>query len=65
MRHSSAGLMLVLLVVGVMDTRVMAGAAALITVERLAPEGERVARLTGVLLAVAGLLLMARALVIA
>jgi predicted metal-binding membrane protein len=39
-----AGPMAILLVVGVMDPRAMAIVAAAITVERLAPAGERVAR---------------------
>src|SRR5512132_2395261 len=43
-----AGLIVILLVLGVMDFRVMAVVAAAITVERLAPAGERVARATGV-----------------
>ncbi len=38
------GLMAILLVMGVMDLRAMAFVAAAITVERLAPAGERVAR---------------------
>jgi len=55
------GLMAILLVLGVMDLRAMAVVAAAITVERLAPGGERVARGIGVLLVVAGLFLVARA----
>jgi predicted metal-binding membrane protein len=39
--------MAILLVIGVMDFRAMAVVAAAITVERLAPAGERVARVTG------------------
>lgn len=53
-----AGLMAVLLVVGVMDLRAMALVAAAITVERLAPAGERVARVTGVVVVAAGLFLI-------
>jgi predicted metal-binding membrane protein len=56
-----AGLMAVLLVIGIMDLRAMAVVAAAITVERLAPAGERVARATGIVLIGAGLFLMARA----
>ena len=41
------GWMTILLVIGVMDLRAMAVVAAAITVERLAPAGERVARATG------------------
>jgi predicted metal-binding membrane protein len=57
----SVGLMAILLVIGVMDLRAMAVVAAAITVERLAPAGERVARATGVVVVGAGLLLIARA----
>jgi hypothetical protein len=39
--------MAILLVVGVMDLRAMATVAAAITLERLAPAGERVARAIG------------------
>jgi predicted metal-binding membrane protein len=53
--------MAVLLVIGVMDLRAMVVVAAAITVERLAPAGERVARATGVIVVGAGLLLIARA----
>jgi predicted metal-binding membrane protein len=56
-----AGLMAILLVVGVMDLRAMAVVAAAITVERLAPAGERAARATGTVLVGAGLVLIARA----
>ena len=54
--HCCAGLTAVLLVVGVMDLRAMAVVAAAITVERLAPAGERVARATGAVVVGAGLL---------
>jgi len=53
-----AGLMAVLLVVGVMDLRAMAVVAAAITVERLLPAGERVARAIGAVGVGAGLFLM-------
>jgi predicted metal-binding membrane protein len=56
-----AGLTAILLVIGVMDLRVMGGVAAAITVERLAPAGERVARATGAAVVGAGVLLIARA----
>ncbi len=59
--YCCAGLMTILLVVGVMDLRAMAVVAAAITVERLAPAGERVARATGAVVVVAGFLLIARA----
>jgi predicted metal-binding membrane protein len=53
--------MAILLVIGVMDLRAMAVVAAAITVERLAPAGERVARATGAVAVAAGLFLIARA----
>ena len=56
-----AGLIAMLLVLGVMDLRAMAVAGAAITVERLAPAGERVARATGVVVFAAGLILIVRA----
>jgi predicted metal-binding membrane protein len=56
-----AGLMAILLVIGIMDLRAMAIVAAAITIERLAPAGARVARAIGVLVVAAGLLLIARA----
>jgi predicted metal-binding membrane protein len=55
------GLIAILLVIGVMDLRAMAVVAAAITVERLAPAGERVARVTGAIVVGAGLFLIARA----
>ncbi len=51
----------ILLVVGVMDLLAMTIVAAAITLERMASAGQRVARVTGGLAIVAGLLLMARA----
>ena len=57
----SAGLIAILLVIGVMDLRAMAVVTAAITVERLAPAGERVARATGVFIVGSGLFLIARA----
>jgi predicted metal-binding membrane protein len=56
-----AGLMAILLVIGVMDLRAMAVVGAAITVERLAPAGERVARAIGAAVVGAGLFLIARA----
>jgi len=56
-----AGLMAILLVIGVMELRAMAVVAAAIIVERLAPAGERVARATGAVVVGAGLFLIARA----
>jgi predicted metal-binding membrane protein len=59
--YCCAGLTAILLVIGVMDFRVMAVVAAAITVERLAPAGERVARAIGAVVVVAGLCLIGRA----
>jgi predicted metal-binding membrane protein len=56
-----AGLTAILLVIGVMDLRAMAVVAAAITVERLAPAGERVARATGAVAVGVGLFLIAQA----
>jgi predicted metal-binding membrane protein len=56
-----AGLMAILLVIGVMDLRAMAVVAVAITVEHLAPGGERVARIIGAVVVGAGLFLLARA----
>jgi predicted metal-binding membrane protein len=59
--YCCAGLTAILLVMGVMNLRAMAVVAAAITVERLAPAGERVARAIGVVVIAAGLILIARA----
>jgi predicted metal-binding membrane protein len=59
--HCCAGLMAILLVVGVMDLRAMIVVAAAITAERVAPAGEPVARAIGVVVFGAGLFLIARA----
>jgi len=56
-----AGLIGILLVIGVMDLRAMAVVTAAITVERLLPAGERVARAVGAAGIGAGLFLIARA----
>jgi predicted metal-binding membrane protein len=56
-----AGPVAILLAIGVMDLRAMTFVAALITVERLAPAGPRVARGIGAVIVGAGLLLIARA----
>jgi predicted metal-binding membrane protein len=58
-----AGLMTILLVIGVMDLRAMVVVATAITVERLAPAGERVARAIGAFVVGAGLFLIARAMI--
>lgn len=54
---SCAAPMAVLLVAGIMDLRAMLIITAAITAERVAPSGERVARLTGVLALIAGFLM--------
>ena len=59
--YCCGGLTAILLAVGVMDLRVMAVVATAITVERLAPAGERIARAIGIAAVVAGLILIARA----
>jgi predicted metal-binding membrane protein len=59
--YCCGGLMAILLVVGVMDLRAMAAVTAAITLERLAPAGERVVRAIGVVVVGAGCLLIARA----
>jgi predicted metal-binding membrane protein len=56
--HCCVGLMAILLVIGVMDLRAMAVVAAAITVERLGPAGERVARAIGAVVVGAGLFLL-------
>ena len=57
------GLMAILLVIGVMDLRAMAVVAAVITVERLAPAGLRIARVIGAVIVAAGIFLIVRELV--
>ncbi|MFM0500901.1 DUF2182 domain-containing protein [Paraburkholderia caffeinilytica] len=59
--YCCAGMTMVLLVAGVMDLRVMAAVTVAINVERLAPRGERVARIMGAGIIGAGVLLIARA----
>jgi predicted metal-binding membrane protein len=53
--------MAILLAIGVMDLRAMAVVTAAITIERVAPDGERVARVIGAVAVGAGLFLIARA----
>jgi predicted metal-binding membrane protein len=55
-----AGLIAILLVVGVMDLVAMVVVAAAITLERILPAGERIARMMGVVIIATGLLLIAR-----
>jgi predicted metal-binding membrane protein len=59
--YGCAGLTAVLLAIGVMDLRTMAFLTAAITAERLAPAGECVARIVGVVVVGTGLLLIVRA----
>jgi predicted metal-binding membrane protein len=59
--YCSAALMTMLLVIGVMDLRAMALVTFAITVERVAPAGERVAQAIGVVVVGAGMVLIARA----
>jgi predicted metal-binding membrane protein len=59
--YCCAGLMTILLVIGVMDLRAMAVVTAAITAERLAPAGEQVARAIGVVVIGVGFFLIARA----
>lgn len=59
--YCCANLMVIPLVIGVMDLRAMAVATAAITLERLAPAGERMARAIGAVTLGAGLFLIARA----
>jgi predicted metal-binding membrane protein len=59
--YCCAGLMAILLVIGVMDGGAMAVVTTAITVERLAPADERVAHAIGAVVVAAGLLLIALA----
>jgi predicted metal-binding membrane protein len=59
--HCCASLTAVLFVIGVMDLRAMAIVTAAITLERLAPAGERVARAIGAVGVGAGFVLIAQA----
>jgi predicted metal-binding membrane protein len=59
--HCCAGLTAMLIVTGVMDLRAMAVVTGAITVERLAPAGERVARAIGIVVLGAGSFLIALA----
>ena len=57
--ESCAGLMSILLVIGVMNLPAMAAVTAAITIERLAPNGRRVARAIGMVGVAAGVCLIA------
>ena len=59
--YCCGGLMAILLVIGIMDLRAMAAVMAAITLERLAPAGQRIAQASGVVIVVAGLFLIVRA----
>jgi predicted metal-binding membrane protein len=59
--YCTAGLTAILLVAGVMDLRAMLAVAAAITIERLAPSGERASRAIGVVIVGAGLFAIAKA----
>jgi predicted metal-binding membrane protein len=59
--YCCANLTAILLVIGIMDLRAMAVVTAAITAERLAPAGERVARVLGAVVVGAGSFLIARA----
>jgi predicted metal-binding membrane protein len=62
--YCCANLMAILLVVGIMDLGAMAVVTAAITIERIAPGGERVAQAIGAIAVGAGLFQIARAAVI-
>lgn len=59
--HCCAGPTAILLVIGVMDIRAMAAVAIAITLERLLPAGQQVARAIGMIFVGAGMFLIARA----
>jgi predicted metal-binding membrane protein len=59
--YCCSGLTASLLVIGVMDVAAMTVVTAAITAERLAPDGARIARATGLAMTGAGFLLLARA----
>lgn len=55
-----AGLMIVLLAAGMIDLRAMAAVTVATTAERLAPQGESVARVIGAVIVMVGLLMFVR-----
>jgi predicted metal-binding membrane protein len=59
--YCCTGLTAIFLVLGVMDLRAMAVVTAAITIERLAPAGEHVARAIGLIVVGTGLFLITRA----
>jgi len=58
---SCGNLMAAVLIIGIMDLRAMAFVTAALAAERLTPAGERVARVTGVIVIGIGLFLITRA----
>jgi predicted metal-binding membrane protein len=58
--YCCAGFTAILLAIGVMDLRAMAAVTAAITLERIAPAGERTARAIGAIIIGTGLLMLAR-----
>ncbi len=58
--YCCAGLTVILLALGIMELRAMALVTLAITVERLAPSGEPVARGVGIIAVATGLILVAR-----
>jgi predicted metal-binding membrane protein len=63
--YGCAGLTAILLAFGVMDLRTMAIVTAAVTAERLAPNGERIARAIGAVIIAAGLLMLGQAVALA
>jgi len=59
--YSSAGLTALLLATGLMELGVMAAVTMAVTMERLAPAGDRVARITGAVIIAVGVRLILRA----
>jgi predicted metal-binding membrane protein len=59
--YGCAGLTAILLVIGIMDLRAMCVVTTAITIERLAPAGERVAQAIGTVIVGTGLFLIAQA----
>ena len=57
---SCANLTAILFVIGVMDVRAMGVVATAITLERLVPAGEQVARTIGVAIVASGLIMITR-----
>lgn len=62
--HCCTNLIIILLVIGVMDLKVMAAVTAAITIERLAPGRERIAKVIGIVIVGAGLFLIIQAAIV-